>query len=87
MRKVKEVFAVAHKITPSVLKAVNVAGFNLGMNTGKVAGQVIFHPHVHIMPRQPLDGHFGWKTKKYNDGEKEILGEKITALLKSADIN
>ena len=32
-----------------------VAGFNMGMNIGKVAGQTIFHCHVHLIPRRPGD--------------------------------
>ncbi len=26
-------------------------GFNIGINLGKVAGQTIFHLHIHIIPR------------------------------------
>ena len=29
-----------------------VAGFNIGVNIGKVAGQTIFHCHVHLIPRR-----------------------------------
>jgi diadenosine tetraphosphate (Ap4A) HIT family hydrolase len=32
-----------------------VAGFNLGINIGRVAGQTIFHCHVHLLPRRPGD--------------------------------
>jgi ATP adenylyltransferase len=32
-----------------------VAGFNIGVNIGKVAGQTIFHCHVHLIPRRPGD--------------------------------
>jgi ATP adenylyltransferase len=32
-----------------------VAGFNIGINIGKVAGQTIFHCHVHLIPRRPGD--------------------------------
>jgi diadenosine tetraphosphate (Ap4A) HIT family hydrolase len=32
-----------------------VAGFNMGMNIGKVAGQTIFHCHVHLIPRRSGD--------------------------------
>jgi diadenosine tetraphosphate (Ap4A) HIT family hydrolase len=27
------------------------AGFNIGINSGKVAGQTIFHAHIHVIPR------------------------------------
>jgi len=32
-----------------------VAGFNIGMNAGPVAGQTIFHSHIHLIPRRPGD--------------------------------
>jgi ATP adenylyltransferase len=32
-----------------------VAGFNIGINVGEVAGQTVFHCHVHLIPRRPDD--------------------------------
>jgi ATP adenylyltransferase len=32
-----------------------VEGFNVGMNSGEVAGQTVFHAHVHLIPRRPGD--------------------------------
>lgn len=32
-----------------------VAGFNIGVNIGAVAGQTILHCHVHLIPRRPGD--------------------------------
>ena len=32
-----------------------VAGFNIGMNSGEVAGQTVLHAHVHLIPRRPGD--------------------------------
>lgn len=31
------------------------AGFNIGMNYGAAAGQTIFHPHIHLIPRYTGD--------------------------------
>jgi len=30
-------------------------GFNIGWNCGEVAGQTVFHAHVHLMPRRKND--------------------------------
>ena len=30
-------------------------GFNIGMNVGEVAGQTIFHSHIHLIPRRRGD--------------------------------
>ncbi|ORU93950.1 MAG: diadenosine tetraphosphate hydrolase [Cycloclasticus sp. symbiont of Poecilosclerida sp. N] len=32
-----------------------VEGFNIGMNSGAVAGQTIFHCHIHLIPRREGD--------------------------------
>lgn len=32
-----------------------VEGFNIGMNAGEVAGQTIFHCHIHLIPRRKGD--------------------------------
>ena len=33
----------------------HVEGFNVGMNAGAVAGQTIFHCHIHLIPRRKGD--------------------------------
>ena len=33
----------------------SVEGFNIGTNAGKVAGQSIFHCHIHVIPRRKGD--------------------------------
>lgn len=33
----------------------SVGGFNIGMNSGAVAGQTIFHCHIHLIPRREGD--------------------------------
>ena len=33
-------------------KDSSVTGFNIGINTGKDAGQSIFHAHIHLIPRR-----------------------------------
>jgi diadenosine tetraphosphate (Ap4A) HIT family hydrolase len=30
-------------------------GFNLGINVGRVAGQTVFHAHLHLIPRYQGD--------------------------------
>ena len=33
----------------------SIEGFNIGMNCGEVAGQTIFHCHIHLIPRRKGD--------------------------------
>lgn len=32
-----------------------VSGFNIGVNAGRIAGQSVFHCHIHLIPRRPGD--------------------------------
>ena len=36
-------------------KDQSIEGYNIGMNCGEVAGQTIFHCHVHLIPRRRND--------------------------------
>lgn len=65
------------KITSKILSAVSANAFNLGMNTGAAAGQVIFHTHLHIMPRFSDDGFEHWRGKAITDEERNKLALKI----------
>jgi diadenosine tetraphosphate (Ap4A) HIT family hydrolase len=33
----------------------SIEGFNIGMNAGEVAGQTVFHCHIHLIPRRKGD--------------------------------
>ncbi|KAF5431168.1 Diadenosine tetraphosphate (Ap4A) hydrolase, partial [Candidatus Methanophagaceae archaeon] len=35
----------------------SIDGFNVGVNTGKAAGQTVFHCHIHLIPRRLGDTH------------------------------
>jgi len=51
---IEEVQAIHNLIKKSrdyLNKKYNPDGFNIGVNLGKVAGQTIFHLHIHVIPR------------------------------------
>ncbi len=72
---------VIGKIAPVVMKAVGAEAFNLGVNNGAVAGQIIFHTHFHIMPRFTADGHKLWHGKDMNESEFKNITDKVRELL------
>ncbi|OJI06317.1 hypothetical protein BK004_04090 [bacterium CG10_46_32] len=69
------------KIKPAILGAVGADSFNLGVNVGKKAGQVVFHTHFHIMPRFEDDGHKLWGGKQVAQDELALTAEHIKKLL------
>jgi histidine triad (HIT) family protein len=44
-------FKVVHQISKVLMDAFQAHGINLLNNNGEVAGQTIFHYHVHLIPR------------------------------------
>ena len=54
---------VVAKIAPAILKGVGAPAFNVGINNGRESGQVVFHTHVHIIPRKKGDGLSDWEGK------------------------
>ncbi|MDO8668768.1 MAG: HIT family protein [Candidatus Buchananbacteria bacterium] len=72
---------VIKKITPAIVKATEADGFNLNLNNGSAAGQVINHVHFHIVPRKNNDGYKLWPGHVYPAGEAEIVLEKIKSNL------
>lgn len=77
---VTAVMATAQKITPAILAAVGATDFNFSTNNGPAAGQVIFHTHFHLIPRQPKDGHEHWHGDPAPKGIS-ALGAKIRETL------
>lgn len=41
------------RVAGAVSRAVGTPHYNLTLNNGTAAGQVVFHVHFHILPRQP----------------------------------
>ena len=76
-----QLFAVVHRVAKSAPNAVGASAFNLGMNTGAAAGQLVLHAHVHVMPRFEGDGLTHWPKKHFTDEEMRAAAEKIAAAL------
>jgi histidine triad (HIT) family protein len=72
-----EMIRAVKKIASAILQATGAEGFNLGVNNGKPAGQLILHTHFHIMPRRAGDGLKHWPGKPYREGEMAEVAEKI----------
>jgi histidine triad (HIT) family protein len=74
--------AVVHTLAPVIELALGADGINLMMNNREHAGQVVDHPHIHIIPRFKGDGLLPWKHSAYKEGEAAEVHKKILNALK-----
>jgi histidine triad (HIT) family protein len=72
-----KIFMVVKKIGYAIKKGLNVSGYNTIVNNDPVAGQIIPHFHVHIIPRNRDDGLGLWPQGKYGTNEAETVLNKI----------
>ncbi|WP_456474723.1 HIT family protein [Candidatus Pyrohabitans sp.] len=77
-QEVREVFTTAAKLAEASLGALDAKGVNLWVNQGRVAGQVVDHFHVHVVPRYAEeDLKIEVKGEKLSDSEMRSIAEKI----------
>ncbi len=77
-----ELFVRAKSIAHRIVRAVHADGFNLIVNNGSAAGQVVMHTHLHIVPRFKDDGLKQWPKKDISKEEMKEIKNKIVSFLK-----
>lgn len=68
------VFVLAKKLATKMTKILHCDGFNIVQNNGEVAGQTVFHFHMHLIPR--YDGEktiIDWDHKEFSDDEMKAI--------------
>lgn len=81
-----EAMAAIGRAVPRIARAVQQAtgapGYNLHLANGACAGQVVWHVHLHVIPRAPGDGlGYRWNAGSYAEGEMAAWCDKIVAAL------
>ena len=72
----------AKKVAKALSLSVGNGAFNLVINNGKAAGQLVAHAHIHLIPRFKGDRlRLQWSHKKYEDNEMQEFQEKIKKFL------
>ena len=74
-----EVMKLAKKMAAQMTQRLGCEGFNLVQNNGELAGQTVFHFHMHLIPRYRDDGQkIGWKPQEATQEELEAIRAQIT---------
>ncbi len=68
----------AKKVARALSLSFGNGSFNIVMNNGKEAGQIVNHAHIHIIPRFQKDRlRIKWSHLKYEGDEMKEYAEKI----------
>ncbi|MBD5551073.1 MAG: HIT family protein [Lachnospiraceae bacterium] len=74
----EKVMVLAKKMAAQMRGKLQCDGFNLVQNNEEVAGQTVFHFHMHLIPRYKGDGQvIGWTPGKPEEAELEEIKNKI----------
>jgi len=68
----------AKYITEALMQEFGLEGYNLFSNNGRIAGQSVFHFHLHVTPRFANDNiQFVLNLKSYTGTEMADLGRRL----------
>ena len=75
-----KIFVLAKAQAAKMTEALECDGFNVVQNNGEVAGQTVFHFHMHLIPRYNDDGQEGrlcWNHMDIDDEGIAKICEKL----------
>lgn len=73
-----EVFALAKKLAVQMKDKLKCDGLNVMQNNGEVAGQTVFHFHMHLIPRYTDDNQkITWTPGEPSQDELEAVKQQI----------
>ncbi|MCR4755374.1 MAG: HIT family protein [Lachnospiraceae bacterium] len=76
--KVGEAFSLAGRMATTMSSKLSADGFNIVQNNNEVAGQTVFHFHIHLIPRYEGDGQvIGWRPGESSPEELAKIRELL----------
>lgn len=79
-----EVMKATQTVSRAIVDTLGLEGYNFFSNNGRIAGQSVFHFHIHITPRyQDDDIKFVLRLKSYKDGAMADYARRIRVRIQS----
>ena len=73
-----EAMKLAKRMATHMTTVLNCDGFNIMQNNGEVAGQTVFHYHLHLIPRyKDAAPILTWTQNHFSDEEMDELAERL----------
>lgn len=77
-----DIFVLAKKLATKMTEILHCDGFNIVQNNGEVAGQTVFHFHMHLIPRYKNDVN----EEKLCWNHADLSAEEIAEICKTLDM-
>lgn len=77
-----DIFVLAKKLATKMTEILHCDGFNIVQNNGEVAGQTVFHFHMHLIPRYKNDGN----EEKLCWNHADLSAEESAEICKTLDM-
>ncbi len=78
-QKAGRLFSLAVDIGNAMKKSLNFQGMNVLQNNGEIAGQTVYHFHLHLIPRYENDTiTIAWQPMEVSDEKIEEIRLKIS---------
>ena len=78
----EKLMPLVSKVAIALKDELNLEGLNILQNNGRIAGQTVFHFHMHLIPRYNEDGvMFSWNATEVDDAQTLGLIDKIKGRL------
>ena len=73
-----KLFGLATAVARSLKQELSCDGMNIVQNNGLVAGQTVFHFHLHLIPRYEGDSvKIGWEPGEADAEELKLLAKAV----------
>ena len=75
-------YALAAKLARAMKEVLGFTDMNILQNNGPIAGQTVFHFHIHLIPRREGDGiNVTWTPTEPTDEQIAAVQAKLTNLI------